>query len=109
MGTVERNTFIVWSCLVHAGIKAEASMIRLITVTLTLLLTVPTVALAQEVTPEDVLPPVTALQGDWTLQATSVAPRDPLAIAQLYSGIYLGPTGNRATVLVARAQEGPLA
>src|SRR5215217_4221755 len=88
-------------------------MIRLIAAaTLTLCLMVPMVpmvALAQEPAPEDFLPPVTALQGEWTLQAISVAPRDPLAITQLYSGIYLGPAGSRVVVFIARVQEDPLA
>ena len=68
-----------------------------------------TAVLAQDVAPEDVLPPVSALQGEWTLEAANVEPRDPLAMSQLTAGVYLGPQGSRATVLVAQVQEGPLA
>lgn len=85
-------------------------MFRLITAAmLSLFLAIPTATLAQDVAPEDLLPPSGSLQGDWTLQATNITPSDPSAIAQLAQGIYLGPEGSRATVLVGRIHEGPAA
>ncbi len=90
--------------------RAEASMIRLIAaVTLALFLMTQVTVRAQEMAPRDVLPPVSVFQGEWTLRSVSFTQPDPSVIAQLVSGTYLGPEGSRATVLIVRAQDGPLA
>jgi hypothetical protein len=74
------------------------------------LLITPLGVLAQEPSPHDLFPAPDELGSGWKLlSAADIPPSDTSAIEQLSEAIYVGPEGNRATVLMSRVAEGPAA